>query len=312
MISMNTGRKFVLHRNDHGIPPNRTIKVIDSKSVKLENLPEISVIIPTADGYRDGYFPSLLEQLSEQTYRNFETIIITGDPRQGRAINSGVDIARGKYLLTLDDDTRLMHRDSIEKLIRVLKDDQAIGMAGGINIIPKSAPLFVQRVIKEIPRRSTPEVTEVTESDLAEHPLLMIRKDIFLKVGGENELIPRGLDPYLRMKFRREGYKVVVVPGAFYSHLPPATFKKLVKQFFRNGKQAAYCNKFFPQWLIETPDTHVSSFVEKRPFYLRAVRYAQNMLVNLLKGRWIYISVYIAYALGFGWGYIRFRDLGQA
>jgi hypothetical protein len=59
---MDTSRKFVLHRNDHGIPPNRTIKIVDSKSAKLENYPVISVIIPTSDGYRDGYFPSLMEQ----------------------------------------------------------------------------------------------------------------------------------------------------------------------------------------------------------------------------------------------------------
>jgi GT2 family glycosyltransferase len=308
MKSMQTERKFVLHRNDHGIPSDRSIKVIESNSAKFESCPETSVIIPTCDGYRDGYFPSLLSQLNEQTYQNFETIIITGDSRQGRAINSGVDIARGDYLLTLDDDTRLLRQDALEKLIRVLKADPDIGMAGGINLIPRSASKFVQRVMREIPRRSTPEVTRVTESDLAEHPLLMIRKDIFLKVGGENELLPRGLDPYLRMKFRRAGYKVVVVPGAFYSHLPPATYKKLVRQFFRNGKQAAYCNKFFPQWLVETPNSHVNDFVEKRPFYFRAGRYAFNMLMNMLKGRWIYISVYVAYAIGFGWGYVHFRN----
>jgi len=305
---MQPERKFVLHRNDQGIPVDRIIKVIESKSAEFKSCPETSVIIPTCDGYRDGYFPSLLAQLDEQTYQNFEIIIITGDSRQGRAINSGVDIARGSYLLTLDDDTRLLCQDTLEKLIRVLKTDSDIGMAGGINLIPTSASNFVQRVMKEIPRRSTPEVTEVTESDMAEHPLLMIKKDIFLKVGGENELLPRGLDPYLRMKFRRAGYKVVVVPEAYYSHLPPATYKKLVRQFFRNGKQAAYCNKFFPQWLIETPDSHVSDFVEKRPFYFRAGRYAFNMFMNVLKGRWIYISVYVAYALGFGWGYVRFRN----
>lgn len=192
-----------------------------------------------------------------------------------------------------------------------MQADPKIGMAGGINTIPKSSTSFVQRVMQEIPRRSTPEVTEVTESDLAEHPLLMMRKDIFLEIGGENELLPRGLDPYLRMKFRHAGYKVVVVPQAYYSHLPPPTFKKLVKQFFRNGKQAAYCNKFFPQWLIETPNTHVNDFVEKRSFLYRVLRYALNLLMNLLRGRWIYISVYMAYALGFGWGYIHFRNAAQ-
>ena len=127
---MKTDRNFVRHRNDHGIPAGRKIEVIDPRYAKSDCVPEVSVIIPTFDGYRDGYFPALLKQLSEQTYQNFEIIIITGDQRQGRAINSGVDIARGKYLLTLDDDTRLLCRDSLEKLVRVMQADPGIGDIG--------------------------------------------------------------------------------------------------------------------------------------------------------------------------------------
>jgi glycosyltransferase involved in cell wall biosynthesis len=302
-------RSFVLHRNDGGIPAARKIKVFKPAS-RFSDKPEISIIIPTVDGHREGYLPALLKQLREQSFQNFEIIIIEGDPRQGRAINTGAGIAEGKFLLTLDDDTRLMSREALAKLLRVLKNDETVGMAGGINIVPPEAQGFIRRVMQEIPRRSMPPVNEITESDLAEHPLLLIRKDIFFTVGGENELIPRGLDPYLRMKFRRAGYKIVVVPQAYYSHLPPPTYAKLVRQFFRNGKQAAYCNKFYPRWVLETPDRHVGSFVEKRSFGFRCVRYAQNMLLRLIKGHWIYISVYIAYALGFCWGYVRLQDAG--
>jgi hypothetical protein len=144
----------------------------------------------------------------------------------------------------------------------------------------------------------------VTESDLAEHPLLMIRREVFMRVGGENELIPRGLDPYLRSEVRRAGYKVVVVPGAYYAHLPPAGLSKLVRQFFRNGRHAAFCNRFYPQWLIETPSAHVSEFVERRSFPYRARRFLCDLVMNALKGRALYLSSHLAYAVGFGWGYV--------
>lgn len=301
--TMNNNRKFVLHRNDTGIPPGRKIEVMETKSNQLEGYPKVSVIIPTSDGYRNGLFPALLKQLFEQSFQNFEIIIIKGDSRQGRAINTGANMARGQYLLTLDDDSRLASKDAIIKLFEVMENDKAIGMSGGLNVIPADASSFIKRTMREIPRRASPPVNEVIESDLAEHGLLIIRKDIFIKVGGENELIPRGLDPYLRQKFRQEGYKVVVVPGAYYSHLTPPTFIKLIKQFLRNGKLAAFCNKFYPQWVIETPGSHIGDFTERRTLLYRAGRYALNIIKNMLRGRWIYISAYIAYAIGFVRGY---------
>ncbi len=301
---MNTDRDFVRHRNDHGIPPDRTIQVIESKFAESNDVPEISAIIPTLDGFRDGYFPSLLQQLCEQTFQNFETIIISGDPRQGRAINTGAANARGRFLLTLDDDTRLMSNQVIELLFNVMQRDSSIGMAGGINIVPQDASAFIQKVMREIPRRLTPEVKEITDSDLAEHPLLLIRKDVFLKVGGENELIPRGLDPYLRSEFRKFRYRIVVVPQAFYSHLPPPTLSKLIRQFYRNGRQAAFLNKYYPQWVIETPDVHVEKFIEKRPLLFRAVRFFLNLLKRALRGHLIYLTALHAYAIGFIFGYL--------
>ena len=304
-------RGFVLHRNDRGIPPDREITLIETELRMREGYPKVSIIIPTSDGYRNGLFPALLRQLSEQSFQDFETIIIKGDSRQGRAINTGADIARGGYLLTLDDDTRLGSEDAIETLYRILEEHGSIGMAGGINVIPPGATPFVRRVMREVPRRSTPPVNEITDSDLAEHPLLIMRKDVFTKVGGENELIPRGLDPYLRREFRKAGYRVVVVPGVRYSHLPPHTLSSLIKQFYRNGRLAAFCNKFYPQWVFETPDTHGSGFVVQRPFSYRAARYLVNMVKRAFKGHLIYLTVSLAYAVGFTRGYVCYKDETQ-
>jgi GT2 family glycosyltransferase len=304
---MSGSRQFVLHRNDTGIPPDRTIEVAETESIHLGDYPKVSIIIPTVDGYRNGLFPALLKQLLEQTYQNFEIITIKADSRQGRAINTGADIARGEYILTLDDDTCLVSNDAFEKLVRVMDDDKTIGMAGGLNVIPPDVTLFVRKAMQQIPRRSSPPINKIADSDLAEHPLLMIRIKAFKQVGGENELLPRGLDPYLRREFRKAGYRVVVVPSVEYSHLLPSSFTKLVRQFYRNGKQAAYCNKFYPQWIIETPDKHVNKFAEKRPLLYRVVRYLVNMVRKTTKGHWIYLSTSTAYAFGFILGYLSYR-----
>lgn len=274
--------------------------------------PAITVIIPTRDAYGKGYFPLLLEQLKRQTvWDQVELIVIKGDSRQGRAINVGAGLANGRYIITMDDDETLGDDRVIERLLEVMENNLAIAMAGGCNVIPPYAPFLVRRAMKEIPRRSTPPVEAVTDSDMAEHGLLIMRKEVFIGVGGENELIPRGLDPYLRQEFREAGYRVVVVPGANYSHFPPQSLTKLIKQFYGNGKQAAFCNKFYPQWVFETPDTHVSNFVTQRRFTYRAARFFMNVVKKASKGHLIYLTVSFAYAVGYMWGYIRYRDERQ-
>ena len=259
---------------------------------------ELTIVIPTLDGRRGGYLARLIKQILNQNYQSFEIIIIQGDPSQGRAINLAVSIAKGKYILTLDDDTFIPHQNTLSNLVKAIEECPDIGMAGGINIIPDNAEAFIKRTMKELPRRSTPKVDRIVDSDMAEHPLLIMRKSVFIKIGGENELIPRGLDPYLREEFRKAGCRVVVVPGVEYSHLPPPTLPKLMKQFYKNGKKAAFCNIYFPQWVIETPDFH-GEFNKKMPFSRRAIRYTKELLKAAFNSKWILFISQIVYAFGF-------------
>jgi len=258
----------------------------------------LSVIIPTSDAYRNGYFPHLLDQIENQTFREYELFIIKGDPRQGRAINIGAAFAQGTYLLTLDDDTSLPDPDTFSKLVAAMEEDPGIGIAGGNNVIPADATPFVRRVMQQIPRRSWEPVQETINSDFAEHPCMIIRAETFKLVGGENELLPRGLDPYLREEFRKAGKRVVVVPGVTYHHLPPDNLKKLLRQFYRNGRHAAYVNRHYPQWVIETPANH-------GPFQIhvslphRMLRFPKRLLMNLFAGKPLLFISELAYFFGF-------------
>jgi glycosyltransferase involved in cell wall biosynthesis len=258
----------------------------------------LSVIIPTADAYRDGYFLKLLNQIGCQDFDNFEVIVVRGDPRQGRAINTAAVLAQSKYLLTLDDDTSLPDATIFRRLVSVMENHPKIGIAGGNNTIPADAAPFIRRAMDELPRRSWDPVENIVDSDLAEHPCMIMRTEEFKLVGGENELIPRGLDPYLRQEFRKLDKRVVVIPNAIYHHLPPKNFKKLMRQFYRNGRQASYTNRNYPQWVIETPNFH-GEFVPKKSTLFRLVRYLFDFLKAILDRKWILLSSKIAYAIGF-------------
>jgi len=284
-------RSWVRHRNDEGADGL-------CWHVVVGDTPLLSVIVPTADADRGGYFAQLMRQLMRQTLQDFELIVVKGDRRQGRGINIAADMACGRYLLTLDDDSSLPDGEAFARLLAVMDGYPDIGMAGGNNTVPEDATPFVQRAMREIPRRSWDPVTKITDSDLAEHPCLIMRAELFRRVGGENECIPRGLDPYLRKMFRDAGSRVVIVPDVIYHHMPPETFRKLTRQFFRNGFQAAYANIHYPQWVIETPSEH-GDFVEQVPFWRRALRYPGRLAGALLRGKWLWFCCQICYMAGF-------------
>ena len=126
-------------------------------------VPRLSLIIPTADADRGGYFRQLMQQLGAQDFQDFELIVIKGDKRQGRGINIGVELATGEYLLTVDDDSSLPERDTLSKLIAAMDVHPDIGMAGGNNTVPDWATPFVKRVMRQVPRRSWTPVTEIMD-----------------------------------------------------------------------------------------------------------------------------------------------------
>ncbi|MEW6544187.1 MAG: hypothetical protein AB1411_11310 [Nitrospirota bacterium] len=290
-------RSFVRHAHPHPSPALVWREATAGGSLDL------SVVIPTLDAERGGYFLQLLRQISAQRSRAYELIVVHGDHRQGRAINVGAALARGRCLLTLDDDTSLPFPDTFDKLLSVMDGHPDIGIAGGNNVVPLDAAPFVQRAMREIPRRSWAPVSVITDSDLAEHPCMVMRTAEFRLVGGENELIPRGLDPYLRQTFREAGKRVVVVPGVTYHHLPPESWWRLMKQYFRNGRQAAFVNRWYPQWVIETPGEH-GSFAGQVPFPKRILRYLTDLSRAGVAGRWIWFSCQVWYAAGFAAGWL--------
>ncbi len=290
-------RAFVRHSNSE---PSSAVYMRIPLTVSA---PKVSIVIPTLDAQRGLYFERLLEQLEHQTLQNFEVLIIRGDPRQGRAINIGASLAQAPYLVTLDDDTSLPQTDTIERLVTVMLAHPEIGIAGGNAVVPPDASPFVRRVLSELPRRAWKPVLEITDSDLAQHPCMIMRTEEFKAIGGENELIPRGLDPYLREEFRKTGKRVVLIPGVVYYHLPPDSWRRLLRQFHRNGRHAAYVNRHYPQWAIETPARH-GEFRKRVPLLLRLLRLPIRILISFLRGRFIRVLCESAYAAGFAAGWI--------
>ena len=277
------------------------------EKIILSNPVTISVVIPHFSRSRLENLQGLLEDLKQQTVQEMEVIIVSGVSPQGKAINQGVREARGEVLVVIDDDSRLGHAHVIENLREVIRRDPSIGMVGA-SIVPSEKENRFQRLAaKQFPRYGMPVVKEVTDSDLPGHPCVAFPKNIFIQAGMEREDILRGLDPDLRVRIRKAGYRVVLAPDTWAHHpLPPSVFK-FIRTFLRNGYGSAYLQVMYPEINYDTDEAVESkNFVAKHSFLYRALRYPTRILTSLVTFQWIRLLGYSVYVVGYLGGYLRF------
>lgn len=275
------------------------------EKIQLSAQPSVSVVIPHFSSSRSENLSGLLQDLKTQTFQAIEIILVKGVSPQGRAINQGVREAQGKILVIIDDDSRLGHARVIENLVQTLRRDPTIGMAGASIIPSERDNWFQRRAAQEFPRYQMTIVKEVTESDLPGHPCVAFPMEAFMKAGREREDILRGLDPDLRVRIRKAGYRVVLVPDTWAHHPLPSSIGKFVRTFLRNGYGSAYLQVKYPEINYDTDESVDSgAFVAKRPFFYRALRYPLRLLESLVTFQWIRLLGYTVYLIGYVGGYI--------
>ncbi len=272
---------------------------------------QVSVVIPHFSASRSENLSGLLEDLKNQSVKEIEMIIVKGVSPQGRAINQGVREAQGKILVIIDDDSRLGHSRVIENLVQAIRRDSSIGMAGA-SIVPSDRENWFQRLAaQQFPRYRMTVVKVVTDSDLPGHPCVAFPMEAFTKAGMEREDILRGLDPDLRVRIRKAGFRVVLVPDTWAHHPLPSSVWKFIRTFLRNGYGSAYLQVKHPEINYDTDEAVGSEkFVAKHSFFYRALRYPTRLLKSLLTFQWVRLLGYTVYLAGYAFGYLRFSLFG--
>jgi GT2 family glycosyltransferase len=264
--------------------------------------PLVSVIIPSLDGYRDGNVPKLIEAIKSQTFTDIEVLIVEGEKPCARAHNVGAQNASGKILVFIDDDITLGHNQIIANLINPLIKDNSIGITGASQLIPIHHNRFQNRCAKEFDRFQFPVVHKMTESDMATHATMAIRKEVFMQVGQENENLIYCDDPELRARIRKAGYKIVIVPHTWCYHPPPSNLTRFLKTAFQRGRGAAHDFWHYPHLIYETPPATATTFIPRRPFIYRVLRSMAHSIDAIINLKLIFLSVRISYALGYLFG----------
>lgn len=270
----------------------------------------VSLVIPHFSSVREENLNGLLDEIREQTFKDIEVLVVCGVSPQGKAINQGARMAKGEILVVMDDDSRIAHRDVIFNLVKALREDPSIGMAGASVLTPESANAFQKKAALQFPRFNMPVVKEKIDSDLPCHGCVAFPMEFFRSVGMEREDILRGLDPDLRVRIRAAGRRVVLIPDTWVYHPLPSSLGKFIRTFFRNGYGSAYMQWVHPELNYDTHEkVGGEGFVPKRSLFFRVLRFPFRLLRSLLTLQWIRFLGYSVYSIGY---LVGFTGLGFA
>ncbi len=280
------------------------------EKIRLSEHVSVSVVIPHFSDSRSLNLSGLLRDIKSQSFKEIEIIIVKGISPQGKAINQGIFETRGEILIIIDDDSRLGHARVIENLREVIRKNPSVGMVGA-SIVPSERENWFQRLAaRQFPRYGMPIVKEVTDSDLPGHPCVAFPRNVFIQAGMERADILRGLDPDLRVRIRKAGYRVVLAPDTWAHHpLPPSLFK-FIRTFLRNGYGSAYLQVTHPEINYDTDEaTDSKAFTAKHSLAFRMLRFPLRLVSSLVTFQWLRLLGYTVYLIGYFGGWFRFALL---
>jgi cellulose synthase/poly-beta-1,6-N-acetylglucosamine synthase-like glycosyltransferase len=281
--------KLVLNRN----------KWNTARQKLYEENPLVSIIVP---GKNEGkHLYKLTKSLAEQTYRNYELIIvddgsddqtpiigrsleqaglidlfIRNDVRGGKAsgANTAMRYAKGSIIVHLDADCSYDY-DAIEKVILPFYYNENIGAVGG-NVLVRNYKQSLCTTLQGIEYAHSISVGRIVVSELGIYRIVSgafgaFKRDALERVGGWD--IGPGLDGDITVKFRKMGYSIFFQPLAVCLTSVPDTFQKLRKQRLRWDKSLIrFRLRKHSDVFLPTKNFRMSNFIG----------FAENITYNLL------------------------------
>ncbi|MCR3884833.1 MAG: glycosyltransferase family 2 protein [Methanothrix sp.] len=242
----------------------------------------ISVVIPNYNGRR--YLEGCLPSLSAQTFEDFEVIVVDNGSKDGSCeyvaeefplvriveneenlgfaggVNSGISIARGEHILTLNNDT-VAEKEFIENLAEAIGSDGRVGMCaskmlfldGRINstgiCISRSAAAW-DRGMGEADRGQYDAACEVFGPSAG---AALYRREMLDEIGlFDEDFFAYMEDVDLAFRGQLAGWRCLYVPGARVRHVHGGTagFGSDLSVYYGNRNVLWYPVKDFPAGLL--------------------------------------------------------------
>ena len=219
--------------------------------MKLTQIPLVSIIIVNYNGR--PFLDDCLSSLNKIDYANIEIILVDNFSSDdslnfvkkeysniicieleknfgfAKPNNLGAKIAKGKYLLFLNNDT-IVESNFITELVKIAIEDQKIGILQSLLLKSNgeidSSGDFIDEI--GIVYNSKSKVDKIRQISSARGASMMIQKDIFEKCSGFDEKFFVSFeDVDLGWRVWILGYKVVVVPKSVVCHIGGKTIRSV-------------------------------------------------------------------------------------
>jgi len=221
-------------------------------SEKDEGCPSVSIIIVNFNGKE--LLKSCLKSLLTTNYPNFEIIVVDNASTDGsvdsieklfasypyikivenrknlghaEGCNVGARVAEGRFLVFLDSDTESGAEDWLLELVKVLKNDESVGVAQA-KLVLANNKRRLDYVCTAIDALGTwdanyglkeDELKENLEILAASSGCCMVGREVFNEVGGfDPDYFIYDDDTDLSLRARLLGYKILLVPSAVIVH----------------------------------------------------------------------------------------------
>lgn len=221
--------------------------------------PQVSIIIVNYNGKE--LLEKCLESLFKANYEKFEVILVDNNSTDGtlefvtknypsiiiikldsnkgfaEPNNIAAKIAKGKYLLFLNNDT-VVTPDFISEMIKVVENDKKIGICQSLLLKPDgsidSSGDFIDKL--GVVYNSKTKIDDMREISSARGASMLIRKKVFDELGGFDEKFFVSFeDVDLGWRTWIIGYHVMLVPTSIVYHSGGTTIEKIKSEIAFHG-----------------------------------------------------------------------------
>ncbi len=212
--------------------------------------------------------------------------------------NRGAEVARGKYLLFLNNDTLLID-DILTKFLKTFEKHPEVGIIGAKLLYPDNTIqhagviIYPDKKLDHFLRyfpSDYPAANKIRELDIVTGACFGVKKDLFFKLGKFNEKFFNGFeDVDFCIRARVNGYKILYNPEITLYHLEEKTRKRNKQREKKNSKvlNSIWREKNLPEPSIYIFEEGFDYKFRELGFYIvkrenQKIRHQEDYLIKLI------------------------------